>query len=111
MKPFNLLSWLSQLIFSSLYSNTISVKVFVCMFHYYALFPFSGILLDRGKRKICTFKKKWKENNGGQDMPCQTRDKVEGGERNVSLDAKRRNYLKGLVGTYQGKQGWSVQEG
>lgn len=41
------------------------------------------------------------------------RDKVQGRERekNISLDAKRRKYLKGLVGTYQGKQGWSVREG
>lgn len=45
-------------------------------------------------------------------MLCQKRDKVQGREReNVSLDAKRRKYLKGLVGTYQGKQGWSVREG
>lgn len=65
------------------------------------------------RKKIHTWTNQRKIETTGAKTCCakiEIRCKV-GKEKNVSLDAKRRKYLSGLVGTYQGKQGWSVREG
>lgn len=75
--------------------------------------PFSGKISDISKKKNHIWTNQRKIETTGAKTCCA---KIEigckvGKEKNVSLDAKRRKYLSGLVGTYQGKQGWSVREG